>query len=412
MNIILINHYAGSNRHGMEYRPYFMAKRWVQAGHQVTIVAASFSHLRGLNPDMQGKSTMEEMIDGVRYFWIRCPEYKGNGMGRIRNMLTFLAGLYRYQKQITAQGKPDAVIASSTYPLDIYPAHQIAKKNGAKLIYEVHDLWPLSPMELGGMSAKHPYIMLMQAAENYCYKHSDAVVSILPCAKEHMVEHGMAPEKFVCIPNGIVKEDWEAPIDPEKAPYRELLQEFHKQGYFLIGYTGAHGIANALDSFIEAGGMLKDKKIKLILVGQGPERDRLMQKVVDLGLRNTVELLSAVKRSDVPALLSEMDALYVGLQRQPLFRFGVSPNKLMDYMMAAKPVIFAIEAGNDMVKDAGCGVSIPPEDSKAIAEAAIELASTPPEKLAEMGKRGQKYLLENHEYQILSDRFLEVLSRE
>ncbi|HIR57502.1 MAG TPA: glycosyltransferase family 4 protein [Candidatus Gallacutalibacter pullicola] len=412
MNIILINHYAGSNRHGMEYRPYFMAKRWVQAGHQVTIVAASFSHLRGLNPDMQGKSTMEEMIDGVRYFWIRCPEYKGNGMGRIRNMLTFLAGLYRYQKQITAQGKPDAVIASSTYPLDIYPAHQIAKKNGAKLIYEVHDLWPLSPMELGGMSAKHPYIMLMQAAENYCYKHSDAVVSILPCAKEHMVEHGMAPEKFVCIPNGIVKEDWEAPIDPEKAPYRELLQEFHNQGYFLIGYTGAHGIANALDSFIEAGGMLKDKKIKLILVGQGPERDRLMQKVVDLGLRNTVELLSAVKRSDVPALLSEMDALYVGLQRQPLFRFGVSPNKLMDYMMAAKPVIFAIEAGNDMVKDAGCGVSIPPEDSKAIAEAAIELASTPPEKLAEMGKRGQKYILENHEYQILSDRFLEVLSRE
>ena len=412
MNIILINHYAGSNRHGMEYRPYFMAKRWVQAGHQVTIVAASFSHLRGLNPDMQGKSTMEEMIDGVRYFWIRCPEYMGNGMGRIRNMLTFLAGLYRYQKQITAQGKPDAVIASSTYPLDIYPAHQIAKKNGAKLIYEVHDLWPLSPMELGGMSAKHPYIMLMQAAENYCYKHSDAVVSILPCAKEHMVEHGMAPEKFVCIPNGIVKEDWEAPIDPEKAPYRELLQEFHNQGYFLIGYTGAHGIANALDSFIEAGGMLKDKKIKLILVGQGPERDRLMQKVVDLGLRNTVELLSAVKRSDVPALLSEMDALYVGLQRQPLFRFGVSPNKLMDYMMAAKPVIFAIEAGNDMVKDAGCGVSIPPEDSKAIAEAAIELASTPPEKLAEMGKRGQKYILENHEYQILSDRFLEVLSRE
>mgnify|MGYP005789341649 FL=1 len=412
MNIILINHYAGSNRHGMEYRPYFMAKRWVQAGHQVTIVAASFSHLRGLNPDMQGKNTMEEMIDGVRYFWIRCPEYKGNGMGRIRNMLTFLAGLYRYQKQITAQGKPDAVIASSTYPLDIYPAHQIAKKNGAKLIYEVHDLWPLSPMELGGMSAKHPYIMLMQAAENYCYKHSDAVVSILPCAKEHMVEHGMAPEKFVCIPNGIVKEDWEAPIDPEKAPYRELLQEFHNQGYFLIGYTGAHGIANALDSFIEAGGMLKDKKIKLILVGQGPERDRLMQKVVDLGLRNTVELLSAVKRSDVPALLSEMDALYVGLQRQPLFRFGVSPNKLMDYMMAAKPVIFAIEAGNDMVKDAGCGVSIPPEDSKAIAEAAIELASTPPEKLAEMGKRGQKYILENHEYQILSDRFLEVLSRE
>ena len=80
-------------------------------------------------------------------------------------------------------------------------------------------------------------------------------------------------------------------------------------------------------------------------------------------------------------------------------------------MMAAKPVIFAIEAGNDMVKDAGCGISVPPEDSKAIASAAIELASTPVEKLEEMGKRGQNYILENHEYGILSEKFIEALER-
>lgn len=408
MNIILINHYAGSDRHGMEFRPYFMAKRWVQAGHQVTVVASSYSHLRSLNPDLQGQKTMEETLDGVRYFWIHGPEYQGNGMGRIRNMLSFLGGLYRYEKQITAQGKPDVVIASSTYPLDIYPAHRIAKKYGAKLIYEVHDLWPLSPIELGGMSPKHPYIVMMQMAENYCYKHSDYVVSILPCAKEHMVEHGMKPEKFICIPNGIVKEDWEPADTPAAPPYHDLLSEFRRDGYFIIGYAGAHGIANALDSFVEAGALLKDQKIKLILVGQGPERSRLKQKIVDMGLRDTVESLEAVKRGDVPALLEQMDALYVGLQRQPLFRFGVSPNKLMDYMMAAKPVIFAIDAGNDMVKDAECGISIPPEDSKAIAKAAIKLAEMPEDKLAAMGRNGRKYILEHHEYDVLSKQFLDV----
>lgn len=408
MNIILINHYAGSDRHGMEFRPYFMAKRWVQAGHQVTVVASSFSHLRSLNPDLQGQKTMEETLDGVRYFWIHGPEYQGNGMGRIRNMLSFLGGLYRYEKQITAQGKPDVVIASSTYPLDIYPAHRIAKKYGAKLIYEVHDLWPLSPIELGGMSPKHPYIVLMQMAEDYCYKHSDYVVSILPCAKEHMVEHGMKPEKFICIPNGIVKEDWEQTERSGNPPYYDLLGEFHREGYFVIGYAGAHGIANALDSFVEAGALLKDKKIKLVLVGQGPERSRLKQKIVDMGLRDTVESLEAVKRGDVPALLEQMDALYVGLQRQPLFRFGVSPNKLMDYMMAAKPVIFAIDAGNDMVKDAECGISIPPEDSKAIAKAAVKLSEMPEDKLAAMGRNGRKYILEHHEYDVLSKQFMDV----
>lgn len=409
MNIIYINHYAGSDRHGMEFRPYFMAKRWAAAGHNVTMVASSYSHLRTKNPDMQGKETMEELIDGVRYYWIAGPQYEGNGLGRIKNMLSFLRGLYKHADEITAQGKPDAVIASSTYPLDIYPARKMAQRSGAMLIYEVHDLWPLSPMELGGMSPHHPFIMVMQAGENYCYRHSDYVVSLLPNAKEHMVEHGLKPEKFICIPNGIVKADWERPMaDPPV--YYDKLKQYHDEGFFLIGYTGAHGIANALDSFVEAGEQLRGKKIKLLLVGPGPERDRLKQKVADSELGDVVELLEPVKRGQVPELLHQLDALYVGLQRQPLFRFGVSPNKLMDYMMAGKPVIFAIDSPNDMVADADCGVSIPPEDSSAIAQAAMKLASLPKEELEAMGQRGQKYILENNEYDVLSKQFLDVFS--
>jgi glycosyltransferase involved in cell wall biosynthesis len=411
MNILYINHYAGSDRHGMEFRPYFMAKRWVEAGNNVTIAASSYSHLRTKNPEMQGEKTREQSIDGIRYFWIAGQEYHGNGLGRIKNMLSFLRGLYRNQRELAKQGKPDVVIASSTYPLDIYPARKIAKKYSAMLIYEVHDLWPLSPIELGGMSPRHPYIMLMQKAENDCYKHSDYVVSLLPNAREHMVEHGLKPEKFVCIPNGIVKADWEQEM-ANPPVYFEKLKKYHDDGYFLIGYTGAHGIANALDSFVEAGEQLRGQKIKLLLVGPGPERDRLKQKVLKLNLGDTVELLEPVKRNQVPELLSQMDALYVGLQRQPLFRFGVSPNKLMDYMMAAKPVIFAIDAGNDMVADANCGISIEPEDSTAIAQAAQKLAFLSKEELKEMGQRGKEYILENNEYDVLSEKFLSVFKME
>lgn len=409
MNIVYINHYAGSDRHGMEFRPYFMAKRWAAAGNNVTMVASSYSHLRTKNPEMQGQKTREELLDGIRYFWIDGPEYHGNGMGRIKNMLSFLHGLSRYKDEIAAQGKPDVVIASSTYPLDIYPAHKLAKKYGAMLIYEVHDLWPLSPIELGGMSPRHPYIMLMQAAENYCYKHSDYVVSLLPNAQGHMVEHGLKPEKFICVPNGIVKADWEQPMGNPPV-YYDKLKQYHDEGCFLIGYTGAHGIANALDSFVEAGGKLRNRKIKLLLVGPGPERERLKKKVTDLNFGETVELLEPVKRGQVPELLYQMDALYVGLQRQPLFRFGVSPNKLMDYMMAAKPVIFAIDAPNDMVADANCGVSIEPEDSAAIADAAQKLASLSQEELKAMGERGKAYILAHNEYDVLSKQFLDVFS--
>lgn len=409
MNIIYINHYAGSAKHGMEFRPYYMAKRWAAKGHNVTIVASSFSHLRTKNPNIGDQKYDEQMIDGVRYFWIAGNKYQGNNKDRVKNMLSFLRGLYQFRKKIVAQGKPDVVIASSTYPMDIYPARHIAKKYGAMLIYEVHDLWPLSPIELGGMSPKHPYIRLVQAAENYCYKYSDYVVSLLPFAKDHMVEHGMLPEKFVYIPNGIEKAEWEQPFHYPMA-YREELKKYHDDGYFLIGYTGAHGIANALDSYVDAGRWLRDKKIKLLSIGPGPERNRLIDKAHKLELDDVVEFLPPVKRDQVPELLDQLDALYVGLQRQPLFRFGVSPNKLMDYMMAGKPVIFAIDAPNDMVKEAECGISIPPEDSKAIAEAAVKLSEMTPEDLEKMGSHGKLYIMSHNEYDVLSEKFLKVFS--
>ena len=407
MNIIYLEHYAGSPQYGMEFRPYFLAQRWVKAGHHVTIVASAYSHLRTKNPDLKGQPYLDERVDGIRWFWIAGPQYHGNGMGRIRNILSFLHGVNHYLLDICAVGKPDVVIASSTYPLAISPAKKIAKRYGAKIIYEVHDLWPLSPMELGGMSKHHPFIMIMQKGENECCKSADAVVSLLPCAREHFIEHGMAPEKFHYVPNGIVAADWEKPL-PEHPVYEAKLRSLHENGWFLIAYTGAHGIANALDSFVEAGALLKGAKIKLLLVGPGPERERLKAKAAEIA-PNNVELLDPISRAQVPEFLHQMDALYIGLQRQPLFRFGVSPNKLMDYMMAGKPVIFAIEAGNDMVAEARCGISIPPEDSRAIADAARKLASMPPQELAEMGMRGHQYILENQEYDVLANQFLDIM---
>ncbi|HEX3018113.1 MAG TPA: glycosyltransferase WbuB, partial [Caproicibacter sp.] len=97
MNIIYINHYAGSAKHGMEFRPYYMAKRWAAKGHNVTIVASSFSHLRTKNPDIGDQKYDEQMIDGVRYFWIAGNKYQGNNKDRVKNMLSFLRGLYQFR---------------------------------------------------------------------------------------------------------------------------------------------------------------------------------------------------------------------------------------------------------------------------------------------------------------------------
>ena len=159
MKILLINHYAGSPNLGMEFRPYYVTKGWVKLGHEVLIVGGSYSHLRKVQPQ-----SCEEMIDDVRYRWVKVNPYKGNGIGRIISMFSFVTKLYCNYRRYLRNFKPDIVIASSTYPLDIYPAYRIARHYHAKLIYEVHDLWPLSPMELGGYSKKHAFIRIMQKA--------------------------------------------------------------------------------------------------------------------------------------------------------------------------------------------------------------------------------------------------------
>jgi hypothetical protein len=92
VNIVVINHYAGSPIHGMEHRPYHLAREWTRAGHAVTIVAASFSHLRTRNPTVTEAVTTEE-VDGIRYVWLRTPEYRGNGMARVMSMAAFIARL-------------------------------------------------------------------------------------------------------------------------------------------------------------------------------------------------------------------------------------------------------------------------------------------------------------------------------
>ena len=151
----------------MEYRPFYLAREWVRLGHKVTIAAASFSHVRTNPPNINGVVTREE-IEGIRYFWLKTPRYDGNGIRRGINILTFVGRLLSHQNSLLVTGKPDVVIASSTYPLDIIPGYRMAKAFGAKLIFEVHDLWPLSLIELGKMSPKHPFVMFLQWAEKFC----------------------------------------------------------------------------------------------------------------------------------------------------------------------------------------------------------------------------------------------------
>lgn len=409
MNILLINHYAGSPVLGMEYRPYYLAREWVWAGHPVQIVAASYSHVRSRQPDV-GSQPLDETLDGIRYRWLPVPNYLGNGIGRVKNIWTFLRRLWRESPRISREFKPDVVIASSTYPMDIWVARRIAHLAGAKLVYEVHDLWPASPIELSGMSKWHPFILLCQKAENDAYRDADVVVSMLPKVAGHMAAHGLDLRKLHIVPNGIALDEWQGvptPLDPRLAAQLAALKA---SGRSIVGYAGSHGLPNALDVLLDAAALLRDRPISVVLVGDGHEKTRLAQRVRDEGLDHVV-MLPPIPKAQIPALLSLFDIAYIGWQRVPIYRFGIAPNKLMDYMMAGCAVLHSVEAGNDPVADAGCGLTVAPESAAAVADGIQVLLARAPAERAAMGERGRAFVLAHHTYAVLAQRFIDAVSR-
>lgn len=406
MNLLLINHYAGNPVLGMEYRPYYLSREWACAGHCVTIVAAGFSHVRSRQPHV-GHDPRIERIDGIEYRWFPTPPYQGNGLGRVRNIWTFLRQVWTAADRLVQDVKPDVVIASSTYPMDIWVARRIARKAGAKLVYEVHDLWPLSPIELSGMSRRHPFIMLCQYAEDTAYRTADVVVSMLPKVHDYMASRGLALHKLAIVPNGITLDEWQCEPQPLRSDVEAALRAARDAGRKVVGYAGSHGLPNALDTLLDAAALLRDAPLQIVMVGDGHEKQRLAQRVQQEGLSN-VTMLAPIPKAQIPSFLAAIDVAYIGWQRVPIYRFGIAPNKLMDYMMASVPVLHSVEAGNDPVAEAGCGLTVAPESPQAVAEGLQRLAAMSDGQRREMGERGRAFVLAHHTYPVLAQRFLQA----
>ena len=404
MNILYLNHYAGTPSLGMEYRPYYLAREWVRAGHAVTVVAANFSHVRARQPQAE-----QEEVDGITYHWLPTPGYQGNGLGRVKNIWSFLCQMWRLAPALVAACQPDVVVASSTYPMDIWVARRMARLAGARLVYEVHDLWPASPMELSGMPWWHPFILLCQKAEKDAYRYADRVVSMLPNVAIHMAAHGLDLQKLHIVPNGISPEEWGGPAEALPAPLAAHLQSLRAANRIVVGYAGSHGVPNALDVLLDAATLMQHENMAFVLVGDGHEKERLAQRVQAEGLHN-VRLFAPVAKGQIPALLQQLDIAYIGWKRVALYRFGIAPNKLMDYMMAGCAVLHSVEAGNDPVADAGCGLTVVPESAAAVAQGLQCLANATPEQRQQMGERGRAYVLAHHTYPVLARRFIEAIA--
>ncbi len=410
VNVLTLNHYAGSPSMGMEHRPYALSRELNARGHHCAIVAGTWSHLRRENPAQQSTHRISRTtVEEVEWYWIPTRHYHGNGARRVASMLDFAVRTWLHARQLAMEQRPDVVVASSTYPLDVYAAARIARIAGAALVFEVHDMWPLTPQLLGAMPRWHPFIRTMQCAEDYYCRHADLVVSVLPNAIEHLATRGLASERYAVVPNGVesaVGSESEAP------PYSHLavLKEAHAAGRFVVFYAGSVGLANRLDALLHAASLISDFAVQLVIVGQGPESEDLKRLVPRLGLHD-VSFLPPVSRHQLHGLLALADIAYAGVDASPLYHYGISLNKLYEYMTAGACILFAGAADvfNDVVSEAGAGMSVPhclPQD---IADGIRTLHALTREQRAELGRRGAGYCNWHFTYGVLAGRYEDAL---
>jgi len=388
---------------GRGLRHYHLAECLQELNVSTTIVASSFHHLM-FEPE---SPALGSEVNGVPYCWLDAPRYQGNGLKRLFNMLGFSVSLLK-RRWRRDQKKPAVIVVSSPHLFAWLSAFYLSKRYGAKLILEVRDIWPLSLVELTGASRWHPLVLVMALCERLAYRFSDRVVSNLPYANRHMERRGMRRERFTWIPNGVKLST--AVAETEESALAARMKVLRAADRFIVFYAGAHGAPNALMQLIHAAEKLQVSRspVSFVLVGDGDQKATLQAAAHSKGLEN-IEFYTSIPKIEIDRLLPLADAGLATVQDSPLYDYGVSLNKLFDYMGAKLPVIYVVPGPYQPVIEAACGVSILPDHVDELVEKIRKLSDLPADERQRMGANGFAYVQAHHDYQALAQAYKSVM---
>lgn len=399
----IINQYASTPEYGYAGRHYYLGKELAKLGYNVYLIASAAHHLLREKPRVSSTFQLEKEEDRFTVVWTKMPQYdQAHSKGRILGWFLFPWRIRQLASVIPE--KPDVVLCSSPSLLSFIGAKSLARKFGARLVFEVRDIWPLTLIDIGGYSPRHPFVRLLQWVEDKAYRDSDRVVSNLKNAVEHMASRGMRRDKFAWVPNGFSMDEVSLNV-----PLNTKAESQLPKDKFLVGYTGTLGVANAMNTLIAAAERLKEHHdLAFVMVGDGKEKPALRQLAEQKGLSN-VYFVDPIPKVEIQAMLARFDGCYISWLNDSLYRFGIGANKIPEYLFSGKPVIHSYSGACDPIGEAGAGLRIPAEDDKQLADAVLSLYKMDREERAAMGANGKRAAMEQYEYSQLAKRLAGVL---
>jgi glycosyltransferase involved in cell wall biosynthesis len=442
--IWIINHFAATPDMPGGTRHYDFGVELAKRGYDVTIFASDFNYMLRRRIELTARA--QEHPAGVRLVWIRSLTYKKNNWRRAANMLSFALNVIAAG---IARKRPDVIIGSSPHLFAALSAYILAKLKSSRFYLEVRDLWPQVLIEMRTVRRNHGdkearrrredsrletwdlrhgtrnlglesdvscltspvstclrglalnfLVFLLSRIEAFLYRVAYMVVALSEGVRNYIASCGINTEKISVLPNGVYLEEFQ--VTEGRTHVRERLGLADE---FVVMYTGAHGPANALETILDAASLMlhhpissiqhpASRKITFVLVGDGPCRDELQHIAQAKGLDN-VKMLPAVPKKSIPSLLNAADALVITLRSVELFSYGVSPNKMFEYMASGKAILCAVngEMAN-LVTSANAGIAIQPENPEALVQGILSLIEDR-RKCSIYGVSGRKFVEEN-----------------
>lgn len=397
--IWIISKYASSREYGFETRLFALAREFVKQGRTTVVISSDSNHLAAF-PDMAAADT-RETIDGCEVHWLRTLRYtRTASIRRVLSWLDFEWRLLRMRKQELPT--PDVIIVSSLSLLTALTGVWLRFRYGGLLIFEVRDIWPLTMVEEGGFSRWHPVALLLGWIERFGYRHADLVVGTMPNLAEHVAAVAGAGIPCACVPFGFDADRYAA----EEPGPEDAVDLPIPPGRFVVGYAGSIGVTNALDTVMACvRGLSDDNRFFFVFLGDGDSRARYVEETRDLA---NVVFVPKVARARVRSVLRRCDLLYFAVHDSAVWRYGLSLNKLIDYMMAAKPIVGSYSGFPSMLNESGCGEFVPAADVGALSAALLRLAELPVDRRAAMGEAGRQWLIENRRWSVIAQRYVQL----
>ncbi|OOE87963.1 glycosyltransferase family 4 protein [Salinivibrio sp. AR640] len=398
MNILYFHQHFSTPKGSTGIRSYEMARRLIHYGHHVTMVCGTYGGGEtGLDSAfIAGKR--EGIIDGIRI--IEFDLAYSNSDGFFKRSMTFVN--FALKSICLAFTEKYDVLFATTTPLTAgIPGIFARWLRGKPFVFEVRDLWPELPKEMGVIN--NPIILgLMSFLEWASYRSAHRCIGLSPGIVEGIKKRGVDESKIAMVPNGCDLVIFSQPSEPWRP-------EGVKETDLMAIFTGTHGVANGLDAVLNTAVELQKrgrKDIKLALVGQGKLKPELEKRAKELGLNNVV-FHSPVNKQKLSGLMASADVGIQVLANISAFYYGTSPNKFFDYISAGLPVINNYPgwlAG--MIEQTQCGFAVQPDDPSAFADA-LEKAANQRDALTLMGANARQLAESQFDRALLADKWVD-----